>query len=353
MRPIRVAIWGFGAMGQGMAETILTKRGVDIVGVCDHNPSLVGRTVQDILNQTVECLIPVMDDIDQMINEANPDILLLCTESFVSGVYEKIKKLLEMKINVITTAEEMVFPFQSHPALAKELDDLAKEKGVTLLGTGINPGFVMDFLTIALSGAMIDVEKMIITRKNSLNSFGLTVMEKYGIGESLEQYYERIANKQPIGHVGLNQSAHMIFRGLGLRPSKFEQQIEPILSQTKRKTKYATTKEGTLAGVSLTAQGYIDDQLFLELHHPSQIEPDAEGVQTEDTIDLTGKPNIHMTIRPEIDGGLGTIAVCVNMIPHVINARPGLKTMLDLPIPRAILGDMRDMLDGTEENGGE
>ncbi|MCK9235617.1 MAG: 2,4-diaminopentanoate dehydrogenase [Acholeplasmataceae bacterium] len=348
MRPIRVAIWGFGAMGQGMAEMLLTKRGVDIVGVCDHDPTLVGRTVQDVLTQTVESLIPVTDDIDLMLNEVDPDIVLLCTDSFVSGVYEKIKKLLEKNINVITIAEEMVFPFQSHPALAKELDDLAKEKDVTVLGTGINPGFVMDFLAIALSGAMMDVEKMVITRKNSLNTFGLTVMEKYGIGETLEQYYERITNKQPIGHIGLNQSAHMIFSGVGLKPSKFEQQIEPILTQTKRKTKYATAKEGTLAGISLTGQGYIDEQLFLELHHPSQIEPDAQGVQTEDSIYLEGKPNVNMTIRPEIDGGLGTIAVCVNMIPHVMNAKPGLKTMLDLPVPRAILGDMRDMLETIE-----
>jgi 4-hydroxy-tetrahydrodipicolinate reductase len=121
--------------------------------------------------------------------------------------------------------------------------------------------------------------------------------------------------------------------------------MKPIITTVDRKSKYGFAKKGTLAGINMTAQGYINDDLFLNMDHPQQIEPNLEGVSTGDYIDIYGSPEIHMGITPEIDGGLGTIAICVNMIPHVINARPGLKTMIDLPVPRAILGDMRDMIE--------
>lgn len=348
MQPIKVAIWGFGAMGQGMAEMLLTKRGVDIVGVCDINENFVGKTVGDILKSDYQCQTPITKDIDLMLDHTKPDLVLLCTDSFVSGAYHKIEKILKKKINCITTAEEMAYPIDSHPEMAKALDVLAKENGVTLLGTGINPGFIMDLMVVALSGAMVDVEKIKVERINSLSPFGPAVMEEQGVGDSLERYQERVKNNQLDGHVGFRQSVDMIFKGLGLRSSKFEQQMKPILTSVDRKTKYATAKKGTLAGVNMTAQGYLGNHMFLEMHHPQQIEPEAEGVQTGDYIYLTGRPNVQMTISPEIDGGLGTIAICVNMIPHVLNAKPGLKTMLDLPVPRAILGDMRDMLEITK-----
>ncbi len=345
MEPIKIAIWGFGAMGQGMAEMLLSKKGVDLVGVCDINYNFAGKTVEDILKNNHQCQTPIVEDIDSMLDNTKPDLVLLCTDSFVSGAYNKIEKVLKKKINCITTAEEMAYPFESHPKRAKALDDLAKENGVTVLGTGINPGFIMDLMVVALSGAMTDVEKIKVERINSLSPFGPAVMEEQGVGDSLERYHERVKNNQLVGHVGFQQSVDMIFKGLGVRPSKFEQQMKPILTSVDRKTKYTTAKKGTLAGINMTAQGYLENKIFLEMHHPQQIEPEAEGVETGDYIYITGKPNIKMAISPEIDGGLGTIAVCVNMIPHVLNAKAGLKTMLDLPVPRAILGDMRDMLD--------
>lgn len=91
--------------------------------------------------------------------------------------------------------------------------------------------------------------------------------------------------------------------------------------------------------------GTIEGELKIEMIHPQQVEPQLEGIHTGDYISIKGTPNINMAIKPEIPGGIGTIAMCVNMIPHVINARPGLKTMIDLPIPRAIMGDMRDLIE--------
>ena len=348
MKPVSVVIWGFGAMGQGMADMLLTKKGVEIVGVCDINEKILNHRVDEVLGSSTKCDTKIHDQIDQILEDTKPDVVLLCTDSFVKGAFPKIKKIVEKKINVITTAEEMAYPYQSHTALSEEMDDLAKKYGVTILGTGINPGFVMDLLVLCLSGTMKDVKHIDVKRVNSLSPFGPAVMEEQGVGDSIETYHERIENNDLAGHVGFNQSVHMIFKGLGLKPTRFEQQMSPIVTSVDRKTKYAYAKKGTLAGINMTAQGYINDDLFLNMDHPQQIEPNQEGVHTGDYIDIKGSPDIHMAITPEIDGGLGTIAICVNMIPHVINARPGLKTMIDLPVPRAIMGDMRDMIETNE-----
>ena len=109
--------------------------------------------------------------------------------------------------------------------------------------------------------------------------------------------------------------------------------------------KYGEAIKGNVAGVNMTGQGLVNGEVFIDMKHPQQIEPELEGTNTGDYINIKGTPNIHMAITPEIDGGIGTIAMCVNMIPHVLNSRPGLKTMIDLPVPRAILGDMRDLLE--------
>lgn len=348
MEHVKVVIWGFGAMGQGMAEMLLAKKGVDIVGVCDINKNIVDKKLSVIMNTAIKEDVYILSDIDKVLKATKPDVVLLCTDSFVEGAYPKIKKIVEQKINVITTAEEMTYPFVSHPELSKKMNDLAKINGVTILGSGINPGFVMDLLVLQLTGAMKEVTHIDVKRVNSLSPFGPAVMEEQGVGDSLEQYHKRIEQNDLAGHVGFNQSVHMIFKGLGLKASKFEQQMEPILTQVDRKSKYAFAKKGTLAGINMTAQGYLGEDVFLNMDHPQQIEPQLEGIHTGDYIDIFGSPDIHMAIQPEIDGGIGTIAICVNMIPHVINAKAGLKTMIDLPIPRAILGDMRDMIDTNE-----
>ena len=148
------------------------------------------------------------------------------------------------------------------------------------------------------------------------------------------------------GHVGFPESINMIADALGWKlSSEIVQSKEPIVSNVYRKAPHAEVEPGKVAGCKMLGHGYVDGELKIEMVHPQQVEPHLEGVETGDYITIKGTPNINMQIKPEIPGGIGTIAMCVNMIPHVINAKPGLKTMIDLPVPRAILGDMRDLIE--------
>lgn len=347
MENVKVAIWGFGAMGSGVAKVLLAKKGVDIVGVCDIHPARVGKSIFDVLGveKGDRADVIVNPKIEEVAFNKNCDICVIATDSFTKKAFPKIKYVLEQGINVVSTAEEMSYPKAQQPELARELDRIARENGVTVLGTGINPGLMMDLLAICLTGCMTDVETVTCRRVNSLSPFGPAVMEEQGVGVTVEAFEKGVQDGTLAGHVGFAESVGMIAEALGWNVEKFEQQMKPIVTTVDRKSPYGFAAAGDVAGVNMTGQGYVDGEVKIDMYHPQQIEPEMEGTHTGDYIILKGTPEVNMAINPEVDGGIGTIAMVVNMIPHVINARPGLKTMIDLPVPRAIMGDFRDFIE--------
>ncbi|HAP44536.1 MAG: dihydrodipicolinate reductase [Spirochaetes bacterium GWD1_61_31] len=341
---VKVIIWGFGAMGSGMAEVLLRKQGVDIVGVCDMHPDRVGKSIFQVLGvkRGERKDIIIQADIAKIVKPKCADIALLATDSFTKKAFDKIKLIVENEINVISTAEEMAYPKANEPALATKLDKLAKKYGVSILGTGINPGLIMDLLVVLMTGACTDVNYIKAERVNSLSPFGPAVMEEQGVGISLAEFKKQSAEGHLAGHVGFNESVNMICDAIGWTLDKpIKQTMEPIVSKVARKTKYAEVKPGDVAGCTMKAYGHVGGKLAVEMLHPQQIEPQLEGTDTGDYVVIKGVPNINLANKPEVPGGIGTIAMCINMIPQVINAVPGLHTMIDLPVPRAIMGDMR------------
>jgi len=346
-RLVKVAIWGFGAMGSGMAKMILNKKGFDIVGVTDVYDGFVGKSIFEILklenHQNHDVLVE--NNIERILVEEKPDLVLLATDSFTKKAFDKLKFIVEHKCNVISTAEEMAYPYAKEPELSKELNRLAKENGVTILGTGVNPGMMMDLLAICISGVMNEVGDMEISRVNSLSPFGPTVMEEQGVGLTLADFNDKLVKDELSGHVGFVESTYMIADALGLEVKDFEQSMSPIVTNVDRKSPYAFAKAGDVAGVDMRSVATLSNNTKINMVHPQQIEPELEGIHTGDYIKIKGTPEINLSNVPEVEGGIGTIAICVNMIPHVINSKPGLKTMIDLPVPRAIMGDVRNLID--------
>ena len=346
MEMVKVAIWGFGAMGSGMARVLLEKKGVEIVGVCDLHPERVNKSIFEVLGieRGERPDVIVKGDINEVLTEGCCDVCLTATDSFTKNAFPRLKLALEKKINVISTAEEMSYPQAQNPDLAKELDAIAKANGVTILGTGINPGMIMDLLVVCLTGCMTDVQHIEAKRVNSLSPFGPTVMEEQGVGFSVDKFNAKVADGSLAGHVGFAESIGMISDALGWKLDKFETQMSAIVTDVDRTSPYGFAKAGDVAGVNMTGQGFVAGEVKIDMIHPQQIEPEQVGVHTGDYITIKGTPEVNMSIKPEVQGGLGTIAMVINMIPHVINSAPGLKTMIDLPVPRAIMGDMRLMI---------
>lgn len=346
-RNVKVAIWGFGAMGSGMAQMLVNKKGVEIVGVCDMHPDRVGKDMYELLGveRNGRPEVKINAKIEEVVTEKSCDVCLCATDSYTKSAFPRLKYALEQKVNVISTAEEMAFPQAQSPDLAAELDRIAKENGVSILGTGINPGLIMDLLVVILTGAMTDLKSVRAERINSLSPFGHAVMEEQGVGITLDEFNKGLEDGTLAGHVGFAESIGMIAKAVGWEVEKFEQQMKPIVTDVDRKSPYGFAAAGNVAGVNMTGQGFVNGEVLIDMLHPQQIEPEQVGVATGDYITLKGSPEINMAINPETEGGLGTIAMCVNMIPQIINASPGLKTMLDLPVPRAIMGDVRDRIE--------
>jgi len=344
MENVKVIIWGLGAMGGGMADMLLKKQGVDIVGVAGRSGK-VGKSMYDYIEtprgDRPDVIIGAPEDV---IKEGAADVVLCCTDSFTRKAFDRLKFVLERKINVVSSAEELAYPKAQAPEETKKLDEIAKANGVSILGTGINPGLIMDLLVVIMTGCCEEVEHIVARRVNSLSPFGPAVMDEQGIGITKEEFIDGVKTGKLSGHVGFHESINMIADAIGWKVDKVTTSMDPIMTDVDRKSPYGFAKAGNVAGCSMKGFGYINNELKIEMEHPQQIEPEQVGVKTGDYVIIKGKPGINLANTPEVPGGIGTIAMCVNMIPHVINARPGLFTMIDLPVPRAIMGDMRDLI---------
>ena len=345
MENVKVIIWGLGAMGGGMADMLLKKKGVDIVGVAGRGAK-VGKSMYDYIKtpkgDRPDVIIGTPEDV---IKRGAADVVLTCTDSFTRTAFDRLKFVLEQGINVVSSAEEMSYPQAQEPELAKQLDEIAKANGVSILGTGVNPGHIMDLLVVLWTGICEEVEEITARRVNSLSPFGPAVMVEQGIGITKEEFIEGVKTGHLSRHVGFHESIQMIADAIGWKVDKVETTMDPIMTDVDRKSEYGFAKAGNVAGVAMKGEGFVNGgKNLIHMDHPQQIEPEQVGVNTGDYVIIKGTPNVNMVNSPETPGGIGTIAMCVNMIPHVINARPGLHTMIDLPVPRAIMGDMRDQI---------
>ncbi|KUK90803.1 MAG: Uncharacterized protein XE02_0367 [Mesotoga infera] len=339
----RVLVWGLGAMGSGVARNIVKKEDLRLVGAVEKDPERIGKDLGEYLGEERTAGRLVYSDIEKAIVETRPDIVVIATNSFVKEVLPKIEAAARHHVDILTIAEEMAFPFVSHPEESEVLENIAWRYGVSILGTGINPGFVLDLLIIAMTGACLKVNRIEARRINDLSPFGKTVMETQGVGTTPEEFKKGIEKGNIVGHIGFQQSIAMIGNALGWEIDRIEESREPIISNTERKTAVAHVKPGMVAGCKHVGRGYCGDKLMIELVHPQQILPETEGVDTGDYIDIYGDPEIHLSIKPEIPGGKGTIALATNMIPAVIEAAPGLLEMSELPIPRCLIDEIKEM----------
>ncbi len=339
MKPIRVLQWGLGAMGSGMARLMLDKAGLKIVAAVDGRPDFVGKDLGDVLKVGKKLGVLVTNNPEDVLIQDDVDIVILATTSWTNEQLPDLRKIIRAGINCISIAEEMSDPDAQNPDVGKEIDVLAKEYGVSVLGTGVNPGYVLDLLVVTLTGGNHSVERIEASRVNDLSPYGPTVMKTQGVGTTPEEFRTGVADGSIVGHVGFPESIHMISEALGLGVDRIEESREPIISKVYRETPHVKVEPGMVAGCAHIGIGYRGDQEIVKLIHPQQIHPHLEDQDTGDYINIYGKPEIHMAIKPEIAGGVATMGIAVNMIPHVVAATPGLKRMIDLPVPAALMGE--------------
>jgi hypothetical protein len=334
---IKVAFYGLGAIGSSIARLLLKKKGVRIVAAIDSDPEKVGRDLGEVINAQALGIV-VSNNPSKTLSEEKPDVAVHATSSFLKDVFEQLTLLVRRGVNVVSTCEELSYPWIADKNLASELDKLAKQNRVTVLGTGINPGFLMDTLPITLTGVCQEIKSIKVERVMDAADRRIPFQKKIGAGLTVEEFGNQIGNRQITGHVGLKQSVAMIADALGLDLQSIKVgAIEPVIARRPVESKAAKVKRGDVAGLSQSAYGVKDGKPIITLLFKAFIGAEEEY----DSVTIEGTPSIKQKMTPCVHGDYGTAAIVVNSIPKVISSEPGLKTMKDLPIPSAVTGDLK------------
>jgi len=272
-----------------------------------------------------------------VLSKACADVVVHATSSYLKDVYPQIAPIAEYGVNVISTCEELSYPFVTHPELAKKLDALGMKYGVTFLGTGINPGFLMDTLVITLTGLCQKINQIKVARVMNAATRRVPFQKKIGAGLSVQEFKEKMAKKIITGHVGLEQSIAMIASALAWKLDKIQvDPVEPVIAKKYVESEVIKVEPRQTSGLRQCARGIQHGKEVITLDFQAYIGAEEEY----DSIQIEGVPPINQKITPCAHGDLGTVAIIVNSIPKVLNASPGLVTMKDLPIPSAALENM-------------
>ena len=324
---------GLGPMGKLIAQLILKRKNLNLVGAIDVDPHIKDKKLSEILDIKKEPLtnIRVSSDLESAISSIKVDIVIIATSSSLKKVAPLIKQAVKKGCNVISICEELSYPDHFYPKLSEELDALAKYKQVTIVGTGINPGYLMDLLPIVMTAPCQSVESIKVTRMMNSAKRRVSFQRKIGTGLTPEEFHKKISQKEITGHVGLTQSIQMITTALGLEYDEItEYPVREILAEEEFITSYEEkVPKGCVCGLQSKALAKKGDKEIITL----EFKAFSGNHEEYDSIKIEGIPNIYQKIIGGVHGDLGTSALVVNLIPKVFDARPGLLTMNDLPVP--------------------
>jgi len=330
---IRVVVYGCGVMGGRIARALLDKKSFEIAGAVDVDPKLVGRDLGEALEIGKKLGVSVEKDAAAAFSKAKADAVVHATSSHLKSVFPQLASCLEAGLDVVSTCEELSFPWKRHPDLSRDLDALARKCDATVVGTGINPGYLMDTLPAVLTAPCLRVESVHVTRMMNSAKRRIPFQEKVGTGLTPAQFQEKIRTGAITGHVGLQESIHMIAAALDWTLDDVtEFPPEAVLADRDVQTAVAVVKPGNVIGLKSLAHGKRAGKKAISMEFVAHA-----GVAEEyDEVLIKGEPDIRQRILGGVHGDVGTVAMTINTLPRAIAAAPGLKTMIDLAVPRAV-----------------
>ncbi len=332
-RKINAVQFGLGPIGQLCAKTIIQKHRdkINLVGAVDIHPAKVGKDLGELIG--VENLgITVVDDIRSILRRNKVDLVFHTTTSFMSDVKGQLVELIKLKLNIVSSTEELFFPWFRNTQIAQEIDTLARRFKVRVLGTGVNPGFVMDVLPAVLTQVCTSVKKIRVERVVNASKRRLPLQLKIGAGLKVGEFKEKKATGK-FGHIGLVESLQFLAYILNIQLDEVEEELEPIVTKRSLQTEYLTIQKGRVAGIHHTAVGYKDGKEVITL----DLKMFVGDHKDYDAVYIDGEPPIKMKILNGVFGDTATVASLINSAYLIFNARPGLLTMADIGLPHGYL----------------
>jgi len=324
---IRAIQYGVGPIGASIVRLLRTKKSIELIGAIDSDPDKAGRDLGEVAGAAdAPWGVLVTSDAAALLGES-ADVVVHSTTTLLPQVADQLMACLAAESCVVSTCEELAYPFRKYPELAAKLDAEAKTWGVALVGTGVNPGFVMDKLLLTLSAAAQQIEVARAIRIVDASERRQPLQKKIGAGMSVEEFRAQAA-AGIIKHHGLPESVAMVSDALGLAVDEITETIDPVVARERVKTGFLEVAPGQVAGVHQIARGLAagKEKIYMELQmYVGAAEPG-------DTVEIIGDPNLKLTIPGGTHGDVATAAVVVNSIPAILDAPAGLRTSRDLPM---------------------
>lgn len=325
---MRVVCYGLGPIGLGIARLAQARKGIEIVGAVDIDAAKKGRDLGELLDIAPVGVL-VSTDASAVLEQTKPDVVLHATGSALERVLPQFQALVRAGVDVVSTCEELSFPWKTQHALIDELHALAQQHQVTLLGTGINPGYAMDALPLMLTAPCAFVRSVKVLRVVDAARRRGPLQRKVGAGLSTEAFAARVADGS-VRHVGLPESLQMLAAGLGWNLDQTDDLIEPMIAEQQITTDIVHVEPGQVAGVRQVARGLRNGEEVLRL----ELRMYVGARDPQDTVTIDGEPPVHMTIAGGLHGDIATAAMMINVLPSLRSAAPGVVTMSDIALPR-------------------
>ena len=326
--PIRVLHFGLGPIGAAVVRQVAARKGFRIVGAVDIDPAKAGRDLGVVADVGRPLKIKVSDDAKKAIKASKPDVVVLCTQSSLKKVMPQIEAILKQKVAIVSTTEELAYPNGTNLKYARAIHQMAKKAKVAVIGTGVNPGFTMDALPIALTGVCERVDSIRVDRVQDARVRRLPFQQKIGSGLTREQFQKKVDDGS-VRHVGLAESISMIAEAMGWKLDRITDDIQPRIATETVSSEFLAVDPGYVCGIIQDGVGYRGGEPIITLHMEAYLGAPA----SYDAVRIQGSPSIHSRIEGGVHGDVATASITVNSIPKILEVAPGLHTMRDMPLP--------------------
>jgi 2,4-diaminopentanoate dehydrogenase len=324
---IKIIHYGLGPIGCAMARLSAQRSNLQIVGAVDINPNIIGKDLGEVAGLGKNIGVIVHSSLEEVLHTTEADLVVHTTASYFDLFKNQILDIVGKKLNVVSTAEELSFPWHHHPEEAADIQAAAVANGVSVLGTGINPGFLLDSLPLNITALSQKVDRIDLRRAQNASTRRGPFQKKIGSGMSVETFNAAMATGR-MGHVGLPESMAMIFAAFDKKLVEYREKIEPVVAEFPVKTDFFDVPVGDCVGLHQTAEG-IDEQgnVFCTMTFLAFL----GNPEDCDTLQISGIPNLKVTLEGT-NGDIGTVAITINAIKRVVAAPAGLMTMKDTPL---------------------
>jgi 2,4-diaminopentanoate dehydrogenase len=325
---IRVMVVGLGPIGAAVARQVVERKGFQLVGAVDIDPGKADRDAGDVIELGRKLRVKVASDIGKGIRATKPDVVVMCTSSALKSVVDQFEQVLKRRVPIVTTTEEAAYPSRANRRTAQRIDEAARKARVAVLGTGVNPGFTMDALPIALTAVCERVDSVEVLRVQDARVRRLPFQQKIGAGMTREQFRTQV-DAGTVRHVGFTESIQMIADALGWKLDRITDDIEPKIAEAAVASELLAVDPGYVAGIIQRGVGYVGEEPRIKL----RLEAYLGAPESYESVQIEGSPRIHSRIEGGVHGDIATASMAVNSIPAVLTAGPGFRTMRDMRLP--------------------